>query len=111
MHVNAVDGGVIFGAWNPGIHSQVPRELLSLATIFRAEHVFTNVAAALELQGITGLPLHDLVSFRPERLTLHELAICSSSAISAGPQSRSRRATTAAKAASIASTSSRRAFV
>jgi hypothetical protein len=64
-----------FHAWRPGIVSQVPRELLPLATLFRAENVFTSVAAASELHGLTGLPLDDLVTFRPERLALHELLI------------------------------------
>ena len=68
-------GASEFGAWNPGIQSQIPRELLDLATIFRPAHVFTGSAAALELQGLTGLPLTELVAFRPERLALHELLI------------------------------------
>jgi len=64
-----------YGPWNPGIQSVVPRELLALSTIFRPENVTTSVAAALELQGLTGLSLSDLVVFRPERLALHELLI------------------------------------
>ncbi len=71
----AVDDAGGFDAWNPGIVSQVPRELLPLATLFRPANVFTSVAAASELHGLTGLPLADLVSFRPERLALHELLI------------------------------------
>jgi hypothetical protein len=53
----------------------VPKELLALSTIFRPENVATSVAAALELQGLTGLSLSDLVVFRAERLALHELLI------------------------------------
>jgi hypothetical protein len=64
-----------YGPWNPGIQSVVPRELLALSTIFRPENVTTSVSAALELQGLTGLSLSDLVVFRPERLALHELLI------------------------------------
>jgi hypothetical protein len=63
------------GPWNPGIQSVVPKELLALSTIFRSENVATSVAAALELQGLTGLSLSDLVVFRAERLALHELLI------------------------------------
>jgi hypothetical protein len=63
------------GPWNPGIQSQVPKELLHLSTIFRPENVFTDMAAAIELQGITGFALSELVVFRPERLALHELLI------------------------------------
>jgi hypothetical protein len=64
-----------FGPWNPGIESQVPKELRHLATIFRPENVFTSVAAAAELRGLTGLSLSELVVFRPQRLALHELLV------------------------------------
>jgi hypothetical protein len=64
-----------FGPWNPGLVSQVPAELRPLCTIFRPDNVFTSVASATELQQLTGLPLCELVAFRPERLLLHELLI------------------------------------
>ena len=64
-----------YDAWNPGIRSQLPQELLHLATIFRPENVFTSVHAAAELRGLTGLVLSEHVAFRPERLALHELLI------------------------------------
>ncbi len=64
-----------FGPWNPGIESQVPKELRHLATIFRAENVFTSLAAAVELRGLTGFNLSELVVFRPQRLALHELLV------------------------------------
>src|SRR5215470_15156833 len=64
-----------FGPWNPGLVSQVPVELRHLCTIFHPENAFTGVAAATELQQLTGLPLCELVTFRPERLLLHELLI------------------------------------
>ena len=64
-----------FGPWNPGVESHVPQELRHLATIFRAENVFTSIAAATELRGLTGFSLCDLVVFRPQRLTLHELLV------------------------------------
>jgi hypothetical protein len=63
------------GPWNPGIQSQVPLELRHLCTIFRPENAFTTVAAATELQLLTGFPLYELVAFRPQRLLLHELLI------------------------------------
>ena len=65
----------VCGPWNPGIHSQVPQELRHLSTIFRADNVFTSIAAATELQGLTGIPPSELVAFRPQRLALHELLI------------------------------------
>ena len=63
------------GPWNPGIQSQIPRELLPLCTIFRPEHVLTSIASAEELHAMTGFALSELVVFRPQRLALHELLI------------------------------------
>ena len=63
------------GPWNPGIQSRVPKELLHLSTIFRSENVFTTLAAAAEMQGLTGFSPSELVAFRPQRLALHELLI------------------------------------
>lgn len=64
-----------FDAWNPGLKSQLPRELWPTATIFRPENVSTNIESLLEIKGLTGLPLSELVAFRPQRLALHELLI------------------------------------
>jgi hypothetical protein len=64
-----------FGPWNPGIQSQLPENLRHLSTIFRAENVFTSMAAAMELRGLTGFALSELVAFRPQRLALHELLV------------------------------------
>ena len=63
------------GPWNPGIDSEVPRVFLPLATIFRAEHVFTSLDQVHELAHLTGLPVEELAVFRPERLAVHELLI------------------------------------
>jgi hypothetical protein len=64
-----------FGPWNPGIQSQLPEDLRHLSTIFRAENVFTSPAEAIELRGLTGFTLSELVAFRPQRLALHELLV------------------------------------
>ena len=64
-----------FDAWNPGIQSQIPKQLRHLATVFRPENVFTSLAAARELRDLTGLGLSELVAFRPQRLALHEVLI------------------------------------
>ncbi len=64
-----------FGPWNPGILSQIPRELRPLSTILRPENVVTSLGAAEELHGLTGFPLSELVQFRPQRLALHELLV------------------------------------
>jgi hypothetical protein len=63
------------GPWNPGIRSMLTRELLALSTIFRQQNVFNDLAQAMELRHVTGLPLEDLAIFRPERLALHELLV------------------------------------
>jgi hypothetical protein len=75
------------GAWNPGLDSELPREYLPLATIFRAENVSTSAAKAHELRDYCGLPPHELVAFRPERLIVHELLlrVTSSIAVPDGP--------------------------
>jgi hypothetical protein len=64
-----------YGPWNPGLESELPRELLPLATVFRRENVATSVAEAFELSDYCGLPPHELVAFRPERLIIHELLV------------------------------------
>jgi hypothetical protein len=73
--MNAADDMPADGPWNPGIQSQVPKELRHLSTIFRPENVFTSLATATELHGLTGFSPSELVAFRPQRLTLHELLI------------------------------------
>ena len=64
-----------YGAWNPGLESQLPRQFLPLSTIFDGANVSTGIAKAQELSGYCGLPVQDLVAFRPERLIVHELLI------------------------------------
>src|SRR5262249_5356014 len=63
------------GPWDPGLESELPRDLLPLATVFRRENVSTSVAEALELSDYCGLPPQELVAFRPERLIIHELLV------------------------------------
>lgn len=75
MSPNTPQTAASFGPWNPGIASQIPLELRSLATIFRPENVFTSVERAEEMRDLTGLPIAELVAFRPERLALHELLV------------------------------------
>ena len=63
------------GPWNPGVTSRLPSRLLPFTTIFRPENVFTDLARVRELRELTGLDFSELVTFRPERLALHELLI------------------------------------
>ena len=64
-----------YGAWNPGLDSQLPREYLPLSTMFKSENVSTSIAKAHELSDYCGLPAHELVAFRADRLVVHELLI------------------------------------
>jgi hypothetical protein len=64
-----------YRAWNPGLESRLPREYLPLSTIFRSENVSTGIAKAHELSDYCGLPVHELVAFRADRLIVHELLI------------------------------------
>lgn len=61
------------GPWNPGLQSQIPAALLPLATIYRPENTRTTLPQVRELADLTGLPMEELVTFRPERLVVHEL--------------------------------------
>jgi hypothetical protein len=75
-HMVAADGGnAPCHAWNPGLQSELPRKYLALATVFRDDNVSTSLATAHELGDYCGLPAHELVAFRPERLIVHELLI------------------------------------
>ncbi len=69
------DDTQVDGPWNPGVESQIPRESRHLSTIFRPENVSTSIAAAADMQGLTGFSPSELVAFRPQRLALHELLI------------------------------------
>src|SRR5437660_438065 len=75
--VNAPDDvrDTVFGPWNPGLHSQVPRAIAHLATIYRPENAFTRLSDVRELADLTGLRAAELVVFRPERLALHEVLV------------------------------------
>jgi hypothetical protein len=63
------------GPWNPGIESPLPAKYLPLSTVFRPENVISDLPGIQELSGFSGLPLHDIAEFRPERLAMHELII------------------------------------
>jgi len=62
-------------AWNPEIRSTLPAQYLPLSSLFRPENVFTTIETANELSGFTGLPVQQLICFRPKRLVVHELLI------------------------------------
>ena len=64
-----------FGPWHPGLQSQIPRDLLPLATLFRPDHVRRPLAEIEELADLTGFTREELTVFRPQRLALHELLL------------------------------------
>ena len=70
-----LDNDTPHDAWNPDIRSTLPSRYLPLSTMFRPENVYTSIDTANELQGFTGLPIQQLICFRPERLIVHELLI------------------------------------
>ncbi len=63
------------GPWNPGFSSVLPREHLPLSTMFRDENVSTSIQEAYEISDFSGLPPHECVAFRAERLITHEVLI------------------------------------
>ena len=69
------DGVVERGPWNPGIESTLPRRFLALTTLYRPENVATPLAEAVELAAFSGLPMPEIVAFRPVRLVVHEVLI------------------------------------
>lgn len=73
--MSVADAVADHGPWNPGILSQVPKELRHLATIFDSENVLTSLVAVDELEGLTGFLPSEIITFRPQRLALHELLI------------------------------------
>src|SRR5450830_416386 len=64
-----------YGPWNPGLESELPREYLPLSTMFKSENISTSIAKARELSDYCGLPVHELIAFRADRLIVHELLI------------------------------------
>lgn len=63
------------GPWNPGLSSQLPAAARRLSTVYRPENIQGSLEQALERSAFTGLEPENLVAFRPERLTIHELLI------------------------------------
>ncbi len=62
-------------AWNPGLQSDIPRELWPLVTLFRPENATVTYPVAKELADLTGLKVLDLFALRPERLVVHALLV------------------------------------
>lgn len=67
--------GCEFSAWNPGLEAELPRRYQTLETIHRPSNVYSRLSDIPELRALTGLTEEELVTFRPERLVLHELIV------------------------------------
>ena len=68
--VAAVPGeaGEVYGPWNPGIESALPREFLPMSTVFSPANVSSGIDELEELSDFCGLPVEKLTTFRPARL-------------------------------------------
>ena len=64
-----------FSAWNPGILSTIPPQYRELETIHQPSNVTSHCQEVNDLSSATGLPVEELVSFRPSRLALHEVIV------------------------------------
>jgi hypothetical protein len=65
----------VLGPWNPGIGSTIPRDLYSRVTIYDPDNAAMPLAEIEELAAVSGLPMHEIVELRAERLVLHEVLI------------------------------------
>ena len=64
-----------FDAWNPGLTSAIPIALLPYVSLYRPENSSVIYAQAKEITEFCGLDPVELVSFKTERLIVHELLI------------------------------------
>jgi hypothetical protein len=73
--VSPAEAPTVYGPWNPGVESTLPREFLHLSSLFSAANVSSSIDELQELSDFCGLPIERLSSFKPERLALHEVLI------------------------------------
>lgn len=64
-----------FNAWNPGLSSEIPTDLLPLVTLYNSENSDTNYQEAKEAASFCGLNPQDMVAFKVSRLAMHEVLI------------------------------------
>jgi len=70
-----VHGKSEFDAWNPGLNSEIPVELLPQVTLYRLENSETSYLEAKEAAEFCGLKPQDMIAFRVCRLAMHETLI------------------------------------
>ena len=64
-----------FDAWNPGLSSAIPRALLPNVSLYRPENSSVSYSQAKEINEFCGLDPVEVISFKTERLVIHELLI------------------------------------
>lgn len=64
-----------FDAWNPGLNSELPSELLPEVTLYRPENSETRYREAKQAAEFCGLRPEDMIAFKPERLAIHDVLI------------------------------------
>ncbi len=64
-----------FSPWHPGIESEIPPAYRELETIYDLANVFTTLDEINQRVAETGLSALELISFRPQRLVLHDLIV------------------------------------
>ncbi len=64
-----------YSAWAPGLDSDIPPAYQKLETIYCPDNVTSSISDVNEISTLTGLSHEELVSFKPERLVVHELLI------------------------------------
>jgi len=64
-----------FDAWNPGLSSAIPSALLPFVSLYRPENSSVTYSQAKEISEFCGLNPVEVISFKTERLIVHELLI------------------------------------
>ena len=73
--MNSSDNEASYSAWDPGLSSQIPSSLQPSITLFCVENSTIDYRSAKELSDFSGLKPVELVSFRIERLIVHDLLV------------------------------------
>lgn len=66
---------VRFDAWNPGLNSELPSELMPAITLFRPENSETGYHDAKQAADFCGLKPEEMIAFKAERLAMHDILI------------------------------------
>ena len=64
-----------FDAWNPGLSSEIPADLLQQVTLYNSDNSDTNYQEAKEAANFCGRKPQDMVAFKLGRLVMHEVLI------------------------------------